>query len=374
MLDIQAYFSRGGTRCETHCEVRPRVVWRAAVRRQSARNASARRGAGFTLIEITIAISLFLLLLTIVFVPLNQALTVFNVGRSQISLQRAAQQTMSQIESELKKATFVYPNADIPGITDAAPYSYTIPPSSQPPYYSGTACTGTRIANTSRLDFLVAKTGANGSIEIPVKPEKYVVTLYARRLNTKTDPTDFDPFDNPVVLFRAQSPYKNDSGTSMIGMNVTSTRYPNAAGSGCNNAGWLTQGAKDDFTKDPVTGKRTPATSGNLANPDEPDLQTLSEADAGTVAGSHNVITPRGIALPVPQAQIDENSQKSYKPDLSFQPADSDGDGKIDRVTVNLTLEQYEQSNNGGGSGNSNGIPRSRQVHLSQVMDLPNIR
>lgn len=327
----------------------PRAV-RNAVRRTRHRTIRQNSRAGFTLIEMMIALSVFALLMTVVFVPLTQAVSTFNAGRADIELQQAAQQTMNQIESELKKAVHVYPNDEIPGVTDRLPYknSVGLNPSSAP-YYASTNTTcdpDTRVGNTSRLDFLVGATdGPDQVLKYPIEGEKFIVSFYGRRVDTTKD---YNKEENPIGLFRAQMPYVTSAGAAVSGMNVGASRYPSSVGT-C-DAGWLKQERHNSPTI-----------------PDEINLEPFALNDAGSVMAAHSLLTASGIGLPAPNAQTVPPT--SMTPNLSFICADVNNDGKIDRVTVNLLLEQYESSSNG-----QNGEARRHEVRLTQTIDLPNVR
>jgi len=80
------------------------------------RHRSLRRGA-FTLVEIMVALAIFLAMMVIIFMPLNMGLNLFGVGKSRTLLLQAAQTTLDDMEGELRKAITVFPNAAIDGIT-----------------------------------------------------------------------------------------------------------------------------------------------------------------------------------------------------------------------------------------------------------------
>jgi prepilin-type N-terminal cleavage/methylation domain-containing protein len=324
---------------------------RKSLRRVAVSRRSRKRASAFTLIEMLIALSIFSLMLVIIFVPLNQAFLVFNLGRSNIGLQQAAQQTLNTLEAELVRATHVFPNDDLPGVTDRPPYS--LPGGvSAPPYYNGTACDNTkRVGNVSRLEFLVPEIDPadRGRVKNPVRPEKYVVAYYARRLNTDSV-IPFDPYSNPVVLYRAQMPYAYKNGNRYpadtgqpLKVDTTPGRY--ASGTCDDGSKWLTHDAKNE-----------PMHLSDLAKDTNPSITGQD------VVGSHTLVTPRDMQLPV------ANPAVSLNPNISFFCEDVNGDGKIDRVTINLVVTQFDE-----GSGR-NGRAGQQEVRMSQVVDLPNIR
>ena len=301
------------------------------------------RRQGFTLIEILIAVGLFLVLLAVILVPLNQAFKVFNVGRSSIALQSAADNTVKTIAAELRGAVVVFPNEDLPGVTDRAPHQMKTPAlsgQSLPPFFQngGATCAeARRVGNPARIDFILPARAADGSIASPVKPQKSVITYFARRLD-KT--ATFDIYSNPVVIYRAQTLYEDATGATVTKMNTGSTRYQT---SGC-NSDWLRQDAAAAMTK--------PAEPQIPTNDDNDDLLSL--------------VSPRDMALNV-RNPTEALISKTMQPDLNFACEDSDGNGVIDRVTISLTFVQYEE---GGSAGKNAG----QRVTATQIVNLSNAR
>src|SRR5690606_19888634 len=131
---------------------------------------------------------------------------------------------------------------------------------------------------TARLDFLPPTIAANGSILVPPIANNYVVTYYARRL--KDDPAQaYDVFTNPIVLWRAQYPYRNDdpSSTNTANLiNLGADRYAAPV------ANWLSQ------------------------EKGEPNLKPQSNINNSAIASaSHTLLTPRDMALVVgPNASL----------------------------------------------------------------------
>ncbi len=121
-----------------------------------------------------VALGLMLLLLAIIFVPLNQAFNFFRIGQARTALQQAARLTASNIEEDLRHAIHVYPNAELPGVTDRYPYKNPNPDpdAKDAPYINNTSCDDTngkndRVSNTSRIDILLPELDADGN---PVNP------------------------------------------------------------------------------------------------------------------------------------------------------------------------------------------------------------
>lgn len=299
----------------------------------------------FTLVEILVALAVMMLMLTIILVPINMGLSVFHIGKARAEVQQANQLVLNQLASELKGAIHVFPNEELPGITNRAPYSAN----ANKPYYD--TSTSTEVSNTARLDFLLPAVNAvSGSILTPPRSNNYVVTYYARRL----DPAKaYDVFTNPIVLWRAQYAYRNDDPASTNTadlVNLGTDRYSPSV------APWLTQ----------IKG--------------EPNLVSYGDINNAAIAlASHTLITPRDMALVSPtsvskpgqtMAELivsdPTNVEASYQPDSSFVCDDVNGDGKIDRVTMSLLLQKYDSL----GADDD----KSQQIRATQTVALPNIK
>lgn len=314
----------------------------------NSKRAPEARRAAFTLIEVLLALSLFMVLLAVIFVPLNNAFQVFNAGRTSIALQGAADSTVKAIAADLQGAVAVFPNDNMPGITDRLPYS-SVSGISRPPYFSNSACTieSARVANVSRIDFVLPTRNTDGAISNPVKSQPFLVSYYARRFKAYSTPTDaFDPYSNPIGLYRAQMPYLNNSDNPLVTTDdvlfTDDTRY-----SGCTAAKskWLVQSAKVTDVK-----------------PAEPELASSVGDTTDGVPGGDTLVSPRDMGISV----LDTTTMQ---PDLSFQCEDTDSNGIIDRVTISLTLVQYEEGNSG-----TNGQPAGQRVTATQVVNLPNTK
>jgi hypothetical protein len=277
-----------------------------------------------------VALAVMMLLFTIILVPINMALDVFHIGKARNEVQQANRLVINQIAADLKQAVFVYPNEEMPGITDKSPYTSN----SNYPYYNTSATSG--VSNTSRIDMLLPARSTNGSVITPTKATNYIVTYYARRYdNSKT----FDTYSNPVVLFRAQYPYQGDDGSATVTDN-SSSRYP--------------------IGSSPYTGKTWLLQNENS----EPDLLSLCGFQSTSAQSANHIqITPRDMALVAPSA--DATPTPNYQPDTSFICDDTDNDGKIDRVTISLHQAKYDSI--GARS-------ESQQLRSTQVVDLPNIK
>ena len=358
---------------EAPCQrARRPVALRRGVRRGSC-------GAGFTLVEILVALAIMSLLLTIIFVPLNQAFNFLGIGQSKTKLQQASRQTLSQIELDLKRAIYVYPNDVLPSVTNNAPFNQT-PTKGTAPYFetqveagitgnaaaydvcAAIARTGSsgRVGNVSRIDMLLPDIDNNGQVLSPVTPGNYLVSYYARRLRADQP---YDNMTNPIVWFRAQMPFrKNDPSnpgdflapdlTTAFNVRTGSKRYPTSCTpDDSRGSRWLVQDSRKEANLEPLC------------------------ADApSTVPGTHTLALPRGMSLIAPGANLETNP--NYQPDASFVVEDVNRDGKVDQVTINLSLEQYDTSTVGNTNGNR---PKStdrlgvQRVRDSIVVNLPNV-
>ncbi len=363
------------------------------------------RRSGFTLVEILVAVSIMSLLLAIILVPLRLGFETYHIGTARSGLQQEMQLTMQQISKDFKRANFVFPNSRISGISDntanlasdcaLAPYpsngtngntdwkrlpyirSDVAPGATSDPALSGIGITSNSvkaISNPSRIDMLLL--GRNNGRASQVG-EDYVVTYYPRRLDISKR---YDVIDNPIVLFRAQYPYRRlegmvpntsfkdqpakDSPSSpspptSINVETDWTKLPAALVSGSNDAIinrnflWITHNFFGEANLQPlcIDASETPSTTGNQVAED--------------VIGSHTLITPRGMQLVAPSAPA--GGAGSYIPELSFVESTSDGK-RIDRITVNMTLAQYDQI----GAAAVNGQGKAQRVPVSQTFDLPN--
>lgn len=317
--------------------------------RKLAARTNRLRSHGFTLIEVLVALALFTVLMVVVFVPLTQAARFLSVGKTRTGLQQAANQTVTQLQRDLQRAIYVYPNDNLPGITDALPYSST--PVSIAPYFRGTVRDDTT-GNTSRIDMLLPELDVNGNAKYPVTPAKYIVTYYARRLDATKD---YDVYSNPIVLFRAQYPYVNPDGTSLsVAVDTSSARYSGSPA-------WLTQ-------------------SNTAANRGEFDLEPYCQdaTAGGLISGNHILATPRNVALVSPNATPSTlPARYNLIPTTSFTCADTNSDGKIDQVTVNLTLTQFDRQVTNGGNDSTQSVGSNlnfQKFSLAQTINLPNVR
>lgn len=350
-------------------------------------NSSRRRKGGFSLVEMLVAVGILAVLLVIILVPIRLAVDSMSIGKSRANLQQTAQAAMQQIETDIRRAIHVFPNAATRGITDKPPFSASPTVLEQPYFLSnvttdkGTTETGVcptpnRVtwSNPGRLDLLLPRRNADNSVAVPVQPGDTVVTYYARRERFKTASStvvpDYDILDNPVMLFRAQFPfryadadrtdYELPAGT--LNANVGTSRY-----SASYTKGSVT---KDCMSNSAILNRETQWLSHNfLGEANLEPLCTDAAAGATLVLGTHTAINPSGTALVTPAAK-DYPAAKSLVPATSFACQDTNNDGKIDRVTVNLAVEEYDSGNADVRSGK----PNSQVFRLKRIIDLPNVR
>jgi prepilin-type N-terminal cleavage/methylation domain-containing protein len=318
--------------------------------------------SGFTLVEMMVTLAIMMLLFGIIFVPLNQAFNFFQLGQTRTSMQQAARQSLEQISSDLRTAVRMFPNDVTPGITNQSPYN-----NNGGPYIevkdpvAANSCSNEvlRRSNLSRIDFIPAQLDGDGSVIIPVRPARYLVTYYARRLNPAKE---YDAVENPVILHRAQSPIYNGDGSpaetsnGKTNVDTSSGRYS----SGCDNraSAWLMQRRGEPNFDSPLPG-------------DDPIVSDSDPNKAPTVPGSHTRAIPLGVSLTAPLANLAvSDPDLSYTPLTTFTLTDANNDGKFDQVKINLALE----SHNTASTSNSNGeMPKPQIVRMSTTVDLPNV-
>lgn len=394
---------------------------RTSIPFQNIPSPAARRG-GFTLVEILVAVAIMSLLLSIIFVPLRLALETLHIGKVKAELQQEAHIAIQQVATDLRKSQFVFPNSRIPGVTDnlnsAAPCAGTKYPEGNTanpqndwnyrPYVitnNGSAAntrssplpvdpvtgavtgpmtygacepvatgTGTGMRawnNPARLDMLQLRRDRTGSGTNAQAEQDYMVSYYFRRRDISKP---YDAIDNPVVLFRAQVPYRNRNGINSPSIvsapnnimgeteanaQLDTSLYPDSigtcnAGSGPSNNqsnrsfAWITHNFLGEANLEPLT-KDAQITGGDL------------------VPGAHTLVTPSDMPLFVPRAVSDPGGAESLVPELSFTQEATSG-GRINRVTINLTLAKYDDA----GAGSVNGQGRAQKVRVSQTIDLPN--
>jgi len=371
------------------------------------------RANAFTLVEMLVAIAVLSILLAVVFVPLRLAINSYHVGQAQTSTQNAAQATLDDMERDFRRAVYVFPNTALANVTNKAPYPnnfipganvgdpvtpypYTkaIDPTDNSNSATGTSSNpafsaqkgvcgraGTLAAipwkNTSRVDMILAKRDSvTGKVLFPLQPGDTVVTYYARRQRVGAD-APYNPSDNPIVLFRAEMPYRDATTGNAIPSGAAGS--PNVDVSS-QRLGYLNDSSACGSTNAPSTTFRGSLWLAHNAN-GEANLEPMVDARNGV----QTVAIPRGVGLVASQAYkvdptnpnynptaIDYTKEAPLVPDTSFQLSDTNGDGKIDQVAVSLALETFDS--NQGANVNSNGQPKGQIVRARRVFDLPNVR
>lgn len=370
----------------------------------SHRVAASSRRRAFTLVEILVAVSIMAVLLTVILVPLRMGFESFTAGKSRSDVQLHAQLTLDQIANDLKKSQFVFPNAYLEGISNntspasrcsSSPYKpgttgveefrwkyrpYVITDTNDPttkgaPDGSYGVCstqsTGTAGVrawdNVSRIDMLQKRRSNTGVVFDSDAGQDFIVTYYPRRLDI-TKP--FDVVDNPIVLFRAQIPFRGREGQNpgapfkVNGFNLGSDYK---TGSDFNaNIDWTQYPIDIGNCVAPQTNRSFLWITHNFLG--EADLQPLT-MDAPSpiiVAGAHTEATPRDMSLVAPAAG--SGAKESMVPELSFRQESSDGH-RIDRVTITMTLAQYDST----GTATTNGQAAAQRVRVSRTVELPNV-
>lgn len=376
-------------------------------------SANLRRHNAFTLVEVLVALGIMAILLVIIVVPLRLGFDTFHIGKARADTQSALQTTMTGFETDLRDAIYVFPNGIVPGVSDKQPYAIVVdnspnPPTITPlqPYFRSLTvtpvqqvCSGdTNVQNWSnpaRIDMVQVRRDDEGNVITPTKPSYTIVTYYARRQDMTQD---YDPIDNPVVMFRAEYPaygiYQPPPTTTATSPEVrafpaTETTAPanslnaditfnrNRAALNCTgnaavlnrNALWLSHDAYGEADKLELLTR--PTIAGSAYDNDENEVVEALY--------SHTLATPRGLALEAsrayrlfdPNPAIDYTTEAPLVPDTSFTPKDTNGDGKIDSVTISLGLASFDV----GAQGNlKNNQPTGTRLRATRTIDLPNIQ
>ncbi|MBW3636725.1 MAG: prepilin-type N-terminal cleavage/methylation domain-containing protein [Armatimonadetes bacterium] len=359
------------------------------------RRGTQRHGA-FTLVEVLVAVAIMSLLFAVILVPLRLGFDTFHIGTARSEVQQQAQLTVQQIGNDLRRAQFVFPNSRMEGITvnpdltspcSLAGYKNTASWAGRPyvrttlPTNNGSTLFNTSTAaygvcdssnirswdNPSRIDMLLLRRDRNGAPVNSNEGEDYLITYYPRRLDI-TKP--YDVIDNPVVLWRAQYAFRGrqdvnlTTGTNgepenfykpgstysnglFFNANIDWTQYPDTIGSCTTQKNrdflWITHNFYGEANLEPLTGL---------------DTQTPAFPKAKNVEDAHTLATPRGMELVVPRTNT--NVEEGLLPELSFVQEATDGN-RINRVTINLTLAQYDRSGEG----------KAQRVRVSRTIDLP---
>jgi len=321
-----------------------------------------------------VALAILVLMLLIVFVPVNIGINLFYLGKANADVQSGSTLAIQQIESDLQQAIYVYPNAQVPGVTDLPPYN------GQPPYYQSTVnpcasagcttglsswlepsvgstptqvCAGAtmRASNPTRLDMILGSvnqpTGAANQSNNTVTPT-YVVSYYTRRLNPMINYSTTDP-QNLMVLYRFQSEIPSSTGSTAFqnDLNLLSTRYSGS----CSNFWTQDYNGEPDLT---------------YFSNNYPNFCWNNRAVGINMA---SVASNAVYAAPPAPTPTPASPNSFFQPNTSFTCIDTVGDGKIHRVIIDMMLGEYDAV----GAGSTNGQQNLQTVHVKQTVDLPNV-
>ena len=376
----------------------------------SPRRSRSSHGA-FTVLEVMVALGILAILLVIIVLPLRLAFDSLNTGNAQTLTQSSLDSTMTQFETDFRQAIYVFPNARVPGVTDKAPYATPSNPDGLPYYLStdatdtgepgkgtlnnpnGIACSANakHWSNPSTISMVQVRRDANGNVLTPLAPSYNIVTYYARRQQLDKD---YDPIDNPVVMYRAEYPafgLKDGVPNPLLVQTPTGAfnakidfRRITSTDSVCTTEAaianrsslWLSHNVYGETDLLPLT---------KLGNDTDPDAAQYDPANDFITTGasySHTLAIPRGLALAasngyrakagytVPVAPSVEG-EAPLVPDTTFTCADTNADGKIDRVTISLRLASFSVGAQGELRNNQ---PVGTVLPATRTVNLPNIQ
>jgi prepilin-type N-terminal cleavage/methylation domain-containing protein len=328
------------------------------------------RRSGFTLVEMMVAIAILLTMLTIILVPLRLGLDSYALGKSRSETQGSLGVTIASIEKDLRRAVIVFPNSQLKGVIDSGPY-YTSNTAPAPNEYNPTresACLGNapnihRISNPSRIDMILARHDNSGNLVSPVEAGETLVSYYPRRLDV-TKP--YDPIDNPIALYRAEIPFR----TINVDGSQTFVMEGSDKNADISNARHPLDCSADSSQKN----RQSMWLAHNYWG--EANLEGLThQSVTGDDRGSHSLAMPRGLGLVVTNGGCTkepcEPSILGLIPESTFSTADTNGDGKIDRVNISLTFTSFDAQ---GSNRLRNDQPVGQQQRASRTIDLPNIQ
>ena len=373
----------------------------------------------FTLIEVLVALGILAILLAIIVLPLRLGFDSFNKGNAQTLTQSAVQATLTDMENDIRQSVYVFPNARVAGITDKEPYvnkdaTGTVIPadSAELPYYistdatdtaepgkgapgnpSGIACSTNSKpwSNPSTLSMIQVRRDTSGNVLTPLAPSYNIVTYYARRQQLSKP---YDPVDNPIVMYRAEYPafgLLSDGSPAPLAVQSpagafnakidfkrvlpASTSCTSAAAVGNRSSLWLSHNYYGEADLLPLT------QVGKMGAP--PAFQPTGNYDLSSLNASYSqtLATPRGLALEASNGYrtmpdytgTPASIQGALVPDTTFTTTDTNGDGKIDRVTISLGLASFDV----GAQGQLDPVtfqPKGTILRGTRTIDLPNIK
>ena len=361
------------------------MMFRSSFSRRSARYSQSRRA--FSLVEMLVALAILMVLLAVTFIPIKLAGDMSGIATARAGSQQSAVDGIARMKSDIKHAILILPNAQISGVTDQAPYAtniQTVPGNPNPvdvgnggfPYLrdatgykpptTATSSDGdnqfdacgagvTPAPNTARLD-LILPNEDEGTVDASGRASNVLVSYYARRRDIQKA---FHPVENPVVLYRAQIPFRVSFQNPATGLyqttpfkawgnptafnaNLSNSRFSTKATS-CGAANkadiarglqWLTMNQYGEFDLAPLCSPKpgTAATTG-------------IDPNAPPTFGSHTLVLPRDTALLTPYGETDSGATPSISslvPDVTFSLGSDRTDRKINIVKIQLSVGQYD--------------------------------
>lgn len=355
----------------------------------------------FTLIEVLVALGILAILLVIIVLPLRLGFDSFNKGNAQTLTQSAVQTTLTDMENDIRQAVYVFPNARVAGVTDKTPYN------NQSPYFRsinsadigdptadlvskacasfGAMPTTQHWSDPARLDMIQVRRDDMGNVLTPLAPSYTVVSYYARRQQMDKP---YDPVDNPIVMYRAEYPaFALKSAGEPAPLTVTVPDVANAFNAKIDlkrdlnatdcadatavnrSAWWLTNNVFGEANLLPLTTPKFDATT--FPNPPNTGASY-----------SHTLAIPRGLALEASRAfrattplptDFAPATEAPLVPDTSFTTTDTNGDGKIDRVTISLGLASFDVGAQGQFDATTQ-QPKGTVLRGTRTVNLPNIK
>ena len=379
------------------------------------RNHSPRRlrrsRPAFTLVEVLVALGILAILLVIIVLPLRLGFDSFNRGNAQALTQSAVQATLTDMTNDIRDAVYVFPNARVAGITTKPPYvnSASSFDGTGLPYYlskdtadtkepgggtiaNGIACLSLANkvepgSNPSRLDMIQVRRDGSGNVLTPLAPSYNIVSYYARRQQLNKP---YDPVDNPIVMYRAEYPaFGLDNNGNPNPMFVQS---PSGAFNAKVDFNRVTEGSNVCASNGAVGNRSSLWLSHNyfgeadllpltrVGRAGEPNtFQPTKEFDISNTDSTYSqtLATPRGLALEATNAYRSlgpiADAKGSLIPDTAFTTTDTNGDGKIDRVTISMGLASFDAAGAGDFDTTTN-QPKGTVLRGTRTVDLPNIK
>ncbi len=372
----------------------------------------------FTLIEVLVALGILAILLVIIVLPLRLGFDSFNRGNAQNLTQSAVQATLTDMGNDIRDSVYVFPNSRVAGVTNQVPYTDNSSDMMRPPngwtahdarlpYYFSTdntklgeptdvACSAkaSNGVNPADLDMIQVRRDGNGNVLTPLAPSYNIVSYYARRQQLDKP---YDPVDNPIVMYRAEYPafgiFTDANGAvrplplevvapanafnAKLDIPRINFRFP-AIAAECGPADSAKTNRSSLWLSHNYFGERNllPLTEvGKAGAPNQ--YQPANNYAVAPASYSQTLATPRGLALEANNANRSlgpvADAQGSLVPDTAFTTTDTNGDGKIDRVSISMGLASYDA----GAQTQLDDVtkqPKGTVLRGSLTVDLPNIK